>query len=96
MAFILAVYVRRDSPFLKWRVSTPIIKTGTHSLQVFSLVVVLGNVVNLIVLTGNPPPHHRLIMDSIAFLIMALTGIALNPIREVLVRARKVMPGQGI
>ncbi len=67
----------------------PLIKTGMHSLQVFSLVVVLGNIVNLIVLTGDPPLSDRLIMDGIAFLLMALTGIALTPVREKLVRLRR-------
>jgi hypothetical protein len=91
VALLVAVYVRRDSPFLKWRISMPLIKTGMHSLQVFSLVVVLGNIVNLIVLTGDPPLRDRLIMDSIAFLAMALTGIALTPARETLVRVRKTL-----
>ena len=86
VALLIAVYVRRDSAFLKWPISMPLIKTGMHSLQVFSLVVVLGNIVNLIVLTGDPPLRDRLVMDGIAFLLMALTGIALTPVREQLVR----------
>ena len=89
VALLVAVYIRRDSAFLKWPISMPLIKTGMHSLQVFSLVVVLGNIVNLIVLTGDPPLRDRLIMDGIAFLLMALTGIALTPVREKLVRLRR-------
>ena len=47
VALLVAVYFRRDSAFLKWPISMPLIKTGMHSLQVFSLVVVLGNLCQL-------------------------------------------------
>ena len=89
VAFLVAVYFRRDRAFLKWPLSMPLIKTGMHSLQVFSLAVVLGNLFNLIVLTGAPPLGDRLIMDGIAFLLMALTGIAVTPVSETLVGLRK-------
>ena len=89
VALLVVVYIRRDSAFLRWPISMPLIKTGMHSLQVFSLVVVLSNIVNLIVLTGDPPLSDRLIMDGIAFLLMALTGIALTPVREKFVRLRR-------
>ena len=94
VALLVAVYVRRDSAFLKWPISMPLIKTGMHSLQVFSLGVVLGNIVNLIVLTGDPPLRDRLVMDGIAFLLMALTGIASTPVREQLVKLRRTFIGQ--
>jgi hypothetical protein len=77
VALLLAVYFRRDSSLLKWSISMPVIKTGMHSLEVFSLSVVLNYFVNIIVLTGSPSLGDRLLIDSIAFLLLALTAIAL-------------------
>jgi hypothetical protein len=37
MAYLVVVAVRIDAPFLRWRVSRPIILCGQHSLHVFCL-----------------------------------------------------------
>ncbi len=77
VAFLVAVYLRNDNPLLKLRVFAPVIKTGVRSLEAFSLSVILTVVVNIVVLTVSPSVSHRLIIDSIAMLVLALTSIAL-------------------
>jgi hypothetical protein len=88
VAFLVAIYFRRDSALFKWSISMPVINAGRHSLQVFSLIVVLDTVVNIVVLVGSPSLLSRLLMDSIAFLFMALLAIALVHRRTVRVTQR--------
>jgi|SRR5215467_2850455 len=41
VALLVAIYFRQDNAFLKWRFSLPVIKSGMHSLEVFSLTMTL-------------------------------------------------------
>lgn len=93
VALLVAVYVRRDSFFLKWSISMPLVKAGMHSLQVFSLVVVLDNLINLIVLTREPDLYERLLLDAIAFLVLALFAIALPSTRQAIGKLRRFLVG---
>jgi hypothetical protein len=77
VALLVAVYFRRDSALLKWPVVTPVIKTGMHSLEVFALSCVLDFLANIIVMTGSPSFSARLLIDGGAFLLLALTAMAL-------------------
>ena len=73
VALLVAIYFRQDNAFLKSRISLPVIKTGMHSLEVFSLTVVLDVLENLILITAHPSISGRLAMDGVAFLLLALT-----------------------
>jgi hypothetical protein len=88
VAFLVAIYLRRDSAFFKWSISMPVIKAGRRSLELFSLTVVLDTVENIVVLVGGPSLLGRLVMDSTAFLSMALLAIALVHRRTVRVTQR--------
>src|SRR4030095_796975 len=54
VALLVAVYFRQDNALLKWRISLPVIKTGMHSLEVFSLTLVLDVLENLISIALHP------------------------------------------
>jgi len=41
--------------FLKWRFSLPVIKSGMHSLEVFSLTMILDVLENPILIPGTHP-----------------------------------------
>src|SRR5262245_59862463 len=86
VVLLVAVYFGRDNAMLKWPIAWPVIKTGMHSLEVFSLTVVLDVLENLIVITVDPSIRDRLVMDGIAFLLMALVALALARRRKMLVR----------
>lgn len=77
VALLVSVYFRQDSPVLRWTISKPLIKTGMHALEVFSLSVVLTTIVNIVVLTGALSLGDRLIVDSTGFALLALTAFAL-------------------
>lgn len=77
VALLVAIYFRRDSALLKWPVVMPVIKTGMHSLEVFSLSCVLDFLANIIVMTGSTSFFDRLLVDGGAFLLLALTATAL-------------------
>lgn len=77
VALLVAVYFHRDSAFLRWRVAQPMIKAGRHSLEVFSLSIVLTTMVNIFVLTGSPSLGGRLAADAAAFICLALAATTL-------------------
>ncbi len=86
VALLVAVYFRQDSPFLNWTIAKSLITTGMHSLDVFSLSVVVTVMVNIVVLTSGPSLSDRLIIDSIVFVLLALTAAALEHRRAVALR----------
>jgi hypothetical protein len=82
VAVIAAIYLRGDSTLFKWPISMLVIKTGSRSLEVFSLIVVLDMVENIAVLVGYSSLLNRLFMDGIAFLLIAFTAIAITHRRQ--------------
>jgi hypothetical protein len=76
VALLFAVYFHRDSALLRWPICAPVINTGVHSLEIFSLAVVLDSFVNVIVLTASPSFVDRLLLDSIALLMLILAATA--------------------
>jgi hypothetical protein len=86
VALLVAVYFRPDSSLLKSSLSIPVAKAGMRSLELFSLTVVLDVLMNIIVLAGNPSVRDRLLLDGVAFLLMAFTAIALTHRRKMLVK----------
>jgi len=80
VAFLVAVYFRRDSALLRSLIARPLIMMGAHSLQVFSLSVVLTIALNLFV-TGHPlSVGSWLVANSLVFLLLALAAFALQHI----------------
>jgi hypothetical protein len=92
-AYLVAIYLRQDSKILEWRILSPIIKTGMHSLEVYSLSVVLAIVLNIFVLTWAPSLTGRLGTDALAFLLLASTAAALAHRREE--RIKSLLPRSG-
>jgi hypothetical protein len=78
VALLVAIYFRRDSALFESLIATPVIKAGRHSLEVYSLTVVLTMVANIVVLAGTPSLRDRLLIDIIGFLSMALLATALE------------------
>jgi hypothetical protein len=77
VAYLVAFYLHREAAFLKWPISRPVIKTGMHSLEVFSLSVLLDTAVNILVALEKPSLGQSLAMDGLAFLVLGLTATAL-------------------
>ena len=86
VALLVAVYFRKDSPFLNWTISKSLITTGMHSLEVFSLCVVLTVIVNIVILASVPSLSDRLIIDTIVFVLLAVTAAVLEHRRAVALR----------
>ena len=88
VALLVSVYVRQDSPWLKWTFVSPIIMTGMRSLEMFSLSIVLTTLANIVVLVEDPSTTYRLVMDGIAFAVLALTAAMLAHHRHAMLRQR--------
>jgi len=78
VALLVAIYARQDDAIWEWRVVQPITSTGVHSLEVFSLSVILTVVVNIFVLINSPSIAERLIIDAATFLLLLLTATVLT------------------
>ena len=77
VAFLVAVFVRPNSPFLHWPGASAIIKSGRCSLQVFCAGAILSVLLNLFVAVEAPPAWERLIPDFLAILLIASMATAL-------------------
>jgi hypothetical protein len=77
VAYLVSAYFTQNAAFLRWRVAWPLIKMGRHSLEVFSLSVVLTAVLNVLVFTHAPSLGEWLGIDSLAFALLALTAVFL-------------------
>jgi hypothetical protein len=93
-ALLIATYLHRDSAILRWRIVDPVIKAGRHSLEVFSLSVVLTTMDNIFVLTKSPSLGGRLAADALAFACLALFSAALAHHRALSARRRAIDPQQ--
>jgi hypothetical protein len=78
MALLVAIHARQDDTIWEWRVVQPITSTGVHSLEVFSLSVILTVVVNIFVLINSPSIAERLVIDAATFLLLLLTATVLT------------------
>jgi hypothetical protein len=86
MAYLATIYVRQASKFWEWPISSLIIKTGMHSLEVYSLSVVLVIAVNIFVFARGPSLAGRLGTDSLAFVLLAFTAAVLAHRRTLTLR----------
>jgi hypothetical protein len=77
VALLVAVYVPRNLPILKWRIAQPAIIVGRHSLEIFSLSIVLTTMANIFVHIGAPSLTIRLVADALVFACLALTAVFL-------------------
>lgn len=78
VTLLVATYFRKNSFILKWPISLLLIQTGMHSLELFSLTVVLDVLENILVTMLEPSLRERVLMDGIAFTLMALTAIGIH------------------
>ena len=76
VALLVGIYFHQNNPILKWSICKPVIQTGMHSLEVFSLSIVLDCFVNIVVLAESPSLGVRLLMDCMGFLLLALAAAA--------------------
>src|SRR5262249_23768477 len=65
VALLVGIYFRQNNPVLRWSICKPVIQTGMHSLEVFSLSIVLDCFVNIVVLAESPSLGVRLLMECI-------------------------------
>jgi hypothetical protein len=86
MAYLAAIYVRQASGFWQWPISSLIIKTGMHSLEVYSLSIILVIVVNIFVFARGPSLAGRLETDGLAFVLLAFTAAVLAQRRTITLR----------
>src|SRR5262249_55577283 len=84
--YLAAIYSRQDSKILKWRILSPVIKTGMHSLEVYSLSIVVVVVLNIFVLAHTASLSDRLGTDALAFLVLASTAAVLAHRRALTLR----------
>jgi hypothetical protein len=80
--FLCVVYVvtaglRRDNPIMCWAIAKPLILSGQHSLEIFSMTVVLDMIVNIAVLSLRPPIAERLLFDGFALAVITIIAFAL-------------------
>ena len=83
VAFLVAIFVRPNSPILDWPGASAIIKSGRCSLQVFCAGAVLSVLSNLFIAVEAPPAWERLILDCLAVMLIASMATALIKSRRI-------------
>ena len=82
IALLVATYLPRTSAPFGWSIASPLVESGKHSLELFSLSVVLSTVDSIAVLAYQPSLIGRFALDGIAFFLMALTGFLLSRVTD--------------
>ena len=77
VAFLVAIFVRPNSPILDWPGASALIKSGRCSLQVFCAGAVITVLLNLFAAVEAPPAWERLFMDCLAVMLIASMATAL-------------------
>ena len=77
VAFLVAIFVRPNSPILHWPGASALIKSGRCSLQVFCAGAVMTVLLNLFIAVEAPPAWERLILDCLAIMLIASMATAL-------------------
>jgi hypothetical protein len=78
VALIVANYFPSNSRVMRWRASGPLIWSGQHSLEIFSMSVVLDTICNIVELTYRPSAAGTLLMVCLAVASMGVTAFALS------------------
>jgi hypothetical protein len=80
VAYVTTVCIRPTSRILHWPISKPLILGGQHSLEIFSMTVVLAMVDNIAVMAFQPHLAERVFFDCLALSVMILAtfGLARN------------------
>jgi len=76
-AYVAAICLRQHSPVMRWPIAKPLILSGQHSLEIFSMTVVLDVIDNLAVLTMHPPIAERLLIDALGLSVIGFMAFAL-------------------
>jgi len=82
VALLVATYVTSSTPILRWSGAVVVARTGSCSLEVFSLSAVLSVVLNIVVVAYHPSVLEKLGLDGIAILLMVLTAFASSGFRN--------------
>ncbi|MGH6825794.1 OpgC family protein [Methyloceanibacter sp.] len=77
IAFLVAIYIKRDNPVLSWPGAGAIIKSGRSSLQVFCMGAIFAVLLNLFVAVERPLVFERLVIDGAAIFLIGLTATLL-------------------
>jgi hypothetical protein len=77
VAYVATVCLRRDSPVMRWAAAKPLLLSGRHSLEIFSMTVVLDMIVNIAVVSLQPPVTERLLFDGLALAVITIIAFAL-------------------
>jgi hypothetical protein len=87
VAYVATAYVRPASPVMRWPVAKPLILSGQHSLEIFSMTVVLDMIDNVAVVALHPPIMERVLFDCLAFSAITLAAFAMArtaaPVKQV-------------
>ena len=81
VAFLVAIFVKPNSPILHVPGASAIIKSGRCSLQVFCVGAVVSVLLNLFIAIEAPPGWERLVLDCLTIPLIALMAIALTKSR---------------
>lgn len=96
VAFIVATYMKPNSPVLTWPGASTIIRTGRCSIQVFSIGAVLSVLFNLFVAVGKPSILERIVLDCAVILFIASISTVLtrsHPVRRQVLGPRPAVTG---
>jgi hypothetical protein len=78
VAFLVAIFVKPNSPILHVPGASAIIKSGRCSLQVFCVGAVVSVLLNLFIAVEAPPGWERLVLDCLTIPLIALMAIVLT------------------
>jgi hypothetical protein len=78
VAFLVATYVKKDSPVLSWPGASVIVKSGRSSLQVFCLGAILTVVLNLVIAVERPIAFERLVLDGMTISLIGLAALLMR------------------
>jgi hypothetical protein len=81
VGFLVAIFVRPNSPILNWPGASALINSGRCSLQVFCVGAVVTVLLNLLIAAEAPPVWERLILDCLAIILIASMATALMRFR---------------
>jgi hypothetical protein len=82
VALLVATYIRSCNSIYRWPGALIVARTGSCSLEVFSVSAILSVALNIIVVAYHPSVIEKLCLDGIAILLMVLTAFAASEFRN--------------
>jgi hypothetical protein len=83
LAIVAVRYVAADAPFLRWRVTEPIIRCGQYSLQIFCLGILLSVISHFVLNEWNDSLMAQLAVNMAGFVLMIGTAALLGWYRAI-------------